>query len=341
MLSRAIHIPKTAFYLLLVLPVLTSIGFAQIVPGEGLDSGLGGENILVGTVYVASGQRLTRSIQVKVGTAMSGDRTVMTDEKGNFVLKGLPSGNYTVSIDKEKDFEPFTQALDVIQFRGSPAQTYTLNIRLNPKSSTEPKPGVNAEFAGVPKSALVHYAKGIELAKTASLAGAIEEFKLALSEHPAFLLAFNEMGVQHMRLNENDKADAAFQEALKINPDAFAPMMNRGITLVNLKRYADAEQVLRKVLRADENSAVGHYFLGTALANQGKFDEAEKELSIAVKTGGPEMKEAHRILAIIYSSKGDKKRAADELETYLKLAPLAPDAETLRQLIRQFREATE
>jgi len=47
-------------------------------------------------------------------------------------------------------------------------------------------------------------------------------------------------------------------------------------------------------------------------------------------------------LAIIYSSRGDKKRAAVEIETYLKLAPQAPDAEQLRQAARRFRglEAT-
>jgi regulator of sirC expression with transglutaminase-like and TPR domain len=39
------------------------------------------------------------------------------------------------------------------------------------------------------------------------------------------------------------------------------------------------------------------------------------------------MKEAHRLLAIIYTSRGAKKQAASELESYLKLAPDAPDAE--------------
>jgi len=49
------------------------------------------------------------------------------------------------------------------------------------------------------------------------------------------------------------------------------------------------------------------------------------------------MKEAHRLLAIIYTIRGAKKQAADELEAYLKLAPDAPDAEQLRDKIRQLR----
>ena len=49
------------------------------------------------------------------------------------------------------------------------------------------------------------------------------------------------------------------------------------------------------------------------------------------------MKEAHRLLAILYSAKGDKKLAADELETYLRLAPATPDAEQLRTVIRRLK----
>jgi len=49
------------------------------------------------------------------------------------------------------------------------------------------------------------------------------------------------------------------------------------------------------------------------------------------------MKEAHRLLAIIYSTQGDKKRQAEELEIYLKLAPTSPDAEQIRKVLAQLK----
>jgi tetratricopeptide (TPR) repeat protein len=122
-----------------------------------------------------------------------------------------------------------------------------------------------------------------------------------------------------------------------LDPEAFEPLMNRGIVLFTMKKYADAEPVLRKALAIKEQSPVAHYFLGQTLAYLDRFDLAEKELRIAVETGGEQMKEAHRLLAIIYSSKGEKLRAAAELETYLKLAPKTPDAEQLRRVVRQLR----
>ena len=60
-----------------------------------------------------------------------------------------------------------------------------------------------------------------------------------------------------------------------------------------------------------------------------------------MELGKDEMKEAHRLLAIIYASRGARKQAAAELEAYLKLAPDTPDAEKLGDKIRQLKESKE
>jgi len=108
-----------------------------------------------------------------------------------------------------------------------------------------------------------------------------------------------------------------------------------------MKRFGAVGPMLRKALAKNDQSAVGHYFLGQSLANLGLWEDAEKELLASLKLGQEEMKEAHRLLAIIYTIRGAKKQAADELEAYLKLAPDAPDAEQLRDKIRQLRGSNE
>ena len=127
------------------------------------------------------------------------------------------------------------------------------------------------------------------------------------------------------------------KSALEITPDAFAPLVNYGIVLVRLKRFAEAETELRLALKQKDQSAVAHYYLGRALAYSGKFDEAKKELSVAIGLGGEEMKEAHRYLAGVYNAIGDRQHAIDELETYLKLAPKSEDAPQIRELIRKLK----
>jgi len=300
---------------------------------------LGGMNSIIGTVFTPAGRPIERRVRVRLSTMTRGDRVFPTNENGAFAFRGLPTGSYTITIDKEADYKPFTSSVDVRQFRGGPAQVFTLNIRLEFKDREVAKPAVlNAEFANVPKKALDHYNTAIEQSKKGDRTGAIEHLKLAIAEHPSFTQAFNELGVQYLNLNLLTEADEAFQSALKIDPESFPALINRGIANVMMKRYGEAIPILRKALVKDDQSAVAHYFVGQSLANLGLFDEAEKELLTALKLGKEEMKEAHRILAIIYASRGAKIKAAEELEAYLKLAPDTPDAEKLKEMIRKFRE---
>src|SRR5262249_52917517 len=157
--------------------------FAQIIGMESTDSGLGGQNIISGMVLSPSGTRMERSITIRLVTMTVGDRIAITDEKGNFSFRGVPSGDYTLTIDREKDYEPFSQRVSVIQFRGAPPQNYNVNIRLKFKNSTDVKPTVvNAELAGVPDKALAFYKKAAELGNAGDRKGAIEQLNLAIAE---------------------------------------------------------------------------------------------------------------------------------------------------------------
>jgi TolA-binding protein len=157
---------------------------------------LGGSNTIGGTILVSSGQRAEHRITVRLQSMTRGDRLTTSDEYGNFAFRGLPSGDYTIVIDKEKDFEPFVQTVSVIQPRGMPPQTWNLSIRLNLKERrTTPPSVVNAELAKIPKKALDIYNKALELAKTGDRSGAIQQLQRAVAEYPEFMIAYNEIGV--------------------------------------------------------------------------------------------------------------------------------------------------
>jgi Flp pilus assembly protein TadD len=326
-------------YLLFCFPPSVFSQISGISDSES-QTNLGGNNSIIGTVFGPSGRPLQQRVRIRLSTMTRGDRVFTSNENGAFAFRGLPVGSYTITIDREVEYKPYTTSVDVIQPSGGGRPTptiVTVNIRLEYKDRN--KVGiVNAELLSVPAKARIHYDKGIEKSQKGLHEAAIEEFKQAIAEHPSFTLAFNELGVQYLKLNRIEEADQAFQSALKINPDSFPALTNRGIANAMMKRYGEAVPILRKALMQDEHSAVCHYFLGQALANLGLFDEAEKELLVSLKLGKEQMKEAHRILAIIYSSRGAKKQAAKELETYLKLAPDTPDADQLKQMIRQLKD---
>ena len=305
------------------------------------DLGTGGLFVIQGTLVFPSGTRVDRPIKVRLSTPMRGEISTMTDTNGRFLFRRLSPGNYTIIIDGGESYENVSEQTNIIQAGRSMASTEQIIpvlIRLKTKAGESIRPEVvHAELAGVPKPAVDLYNGALKLAQEGKNKPAIEKLNQAISVHPNFMLAFNELGVQYQKINELEKANEALQSALKISPAAFAPLVNQGIVLVRMKRYSDAEVVLRAALKENDKSAVAHYYFGRALAYLGRFDEAEKELTTAVTLGGDQMKEAHRYLGAIYHARGDTPRAIAELETYLRIAPKAEDADAVRELIKQLK----
>ena len=298
----------------------------------------GGNNYLVGSVFYPDGSRVNVRMNIKLRSSIRGDSLSTTDDTGKFVFSGLGAGLYFLTIEDEKDFEPVNQSVEVIQNRSAIPQSYTLTIRLTERRKPSQKPSVvRVEDAGVSKKALALYDKAIVLSTANDHTGAVEQLKLAITEYPLFVNAYNELGVQYQKLNDLPRANDAFLSALKIKPDAFEPMLNRGIVLFRMNKHSEAETSLRGAIKLKDQSAIGHFYLGRTLAKLNIYDEAEKELKLSITIGGTQMNEAHRMLAMMYIDKDDRAKAATSLEMYLNLVPTAPDAEKLRDAIKQLK----
>lgn len=311
---------------------------AQSIPqgAASTDTGLGGANTISGMIVTSNGQRIARRISVRLRTSTRGDRISTTDESGNFAFRDVPPGDFVVVIDKEQEFEPVTQNVSVIQPRGMPPQNFYLSIRLNLKAKNNANPGVlNAEFANVPPRARASYDKATQLAQAGNNKAAVEQLKQAISEYPEFMLAFNELGVQYLRLGELDKADEALAKARKLAPDSATPLLTHGVLLAVMGKYNLAVPELQTALKQKDQSAIGHLYLGQSLAILGRFSDAEIHLARAIELGGDEVKDAHRFLGAIYFQRGEREKGVTEFETYLRLAPKAKDAEQVREMIRQ------
>jgi len=283
-----------------------------------------------------------RPLKIRLSTVTRGEISTMTDTNGNFSFHRLAPGNYTLTIDADENYEAVNEPLSIVQAMrsiGSTEEVIPVQIRLKTKTGGETKAAVvNADLANVPKPALDLYESALKLAQEGKNKAAIDKLNQAIAAHPNFMLAFNELGVQYQKTGELEKANEALEAALRISPSAFTPLVNHGIVLVRLKKYAEAEADLRLALKENEQSAIAHFYLGRALAYLGSFDDAERELNTAITLGGDQMKEAHRYLGAIYHARGDDTRAIAQLETYLRIAPNAEDAESVRQLIKQLKK---
>jgi len=321
---------------------------ANAQSGGGTDLiGTGGRHTIQGRIYFPSGRRTDVRIKVRLENTNAGDLSVLTDSNGWFSFRGLNSGSYTVVIDGGNEYETARETVYIDTDGSNPrrgivlplvARVYTVNIDLRPKRLVGPKPGVvNAALAGIPEEARELYLAALRSAQANDHKKAVEQLTQAIAFHPNFPLALGELGVQYLKLNLPEKAVESFASALKLTPDDMTLELNYGAALLEANRLADAETHLRKSLDKNGSSWVGHMYLGITLMRMRKFDDAEKELQRALALGGDDLALPHYYLGGIYWGKGQYRRAADELEKYVKLSPNGPDAERTRAAIKELR----
>jgi tetratricopeptide (TPR) repeat protein len=296
---------------------------------RGLPSGQDGIHTIKGRVYFPAEPK-DKHLRVTLRSADTTDQSTVTDEDGAFAFNRVRSGNYTVVVDGGKEFDEASEPATIDRAASVGGRIINLSITLRPK-------GTAAAFSKIPKGARDLYGKGMEAAAKGDSKKSVEHLSGAVSAYPEFPQALSELGVQYLKLGQPDKAAESFQAALKIMPADTMARLNYGFALLNLKKFDEAETQLREVLKKNDAMPTAHMYLGITLMNQKKLEDAEAELLRAASSNSNEVAAAHRYLGGIYWGKRDYKRAADELELYLKLAPKAPDAERTRAAIKDLR----
>jgi Tfp pilus assembly protein PilF len=338
----------------LSLILFLSLSSAAICAQSGVDStGTGGKHRIQGRIYFPSGRRSdVSSVKVTLESTSSESLFLIADPNGGFTFNSIAPGSYTLTVDAGKDYEI---ARESVYIEGTPRNrtlsgadiaradiprvfNVIITLRLNAAARGDGSPGViNAALVNLPKPAVDAYQKALEAARSGDNAKAIEQLKDALRYYPDFSLALNELGVQYLKVGQANKAAEAFRSALRIKPDEFMPRLNYGIALLENNDVAEAEAQLRQALKKTDSSWAAHMYLGIALIKLHNFDEAEKELARTLEIAGNNLGLPHYYLGGIYWRRGEYRRAADELEKYLRLAPKAPDAERVRATIKDLR----
>ena len=343
-------------YLLRVLSLalLLTTPFARASAQSGVETiGTGGKHRIQGRIFFPSGRRSDAlTVKVLLESTSSERLSVIADLNGSFSFQNLSPGSYSISVDAGPDYEIARESVTIEGFgvrgrtsssagvaRASVPSNFSvmINLRLKGGAAANRPAVVNAALANLPKPAVELYEKGMAAAQAGDSKKAVEHLKAAVAYYPEFTLALNELGVQYLRLGQPDKAVEALRASLRIKPDDFTPRLNYGIALLEKKDVAEAEAELRAALRKNDSSWPAHMYLGITLISLRNYDGAEKELLRALALGGDKLSLPHYYLGGIFWAKRDYGRAADELETYLKLAPKASDAERLRATIKELR----
>jgi tetratricopeptide (TPR) repeat protein len=138
-------------------------------------------------------------------------------------------------------------------------------------------------------------------------------------------------GIKAFEQGQFAQAEAALRNAA--GPEAQAYLAG---SLAKQRKYAEAEAPAKAALEANPTHPVAVAALGESLVGQKKHDEAVARLSAAIKAK-PDLAYAFFWRGQAYYAKKQQDRMIEDFETFLKLAPKAPEANTIQQLLAGIR----
>jgi tetratricopeptide (TPR) repeat protein len=281
-----------------------------------------------GRVVDATGKPVADAVVTFVAQFVALSRNAKTDAKGEFLIVGLPSGQYAITATKEGI------GTDKVSANVTQGQNAPVSLTLRPAA---------------PAGALVAPAGG----------------DAAAAKEAAALQALAKVGSDHLSAGRNDEAIAAYTEVTTKAPTCSDCFLNLGVAHANKKEWAQAEAALKKATELKPENAQAYtqlagvynqqrkfdlaaeasanaakysagaaggggnaealYNQGVALFNGGKFPEAKTAFEGATKAD-PKMALAHYQLGMTALNLGDFNLAVSSLETYLQLDPNGPRA---------------
>lgn len=318
----------------IVKKVLVLSGFLLFFPATTLAQG----GSIRGNVLLPNGGFLNERARITLQTDRGIRSNVFTDEQGRFQFNGLTPAVYEIVIEAEGDrFEKGRAKVEV--FPGAPA---IVTINLAEKKRTNLKSSTKVVSAGeldpsVPGKARKEFERAGELAGSGKTEEAIGRLRKAIEIYPNYLMAHNDLGTHLLAQRKLDEAAAEFRRAIEIDPKAFNPRLNLGIVLVEQKQFAEAVTVLREALALQSDSAAAILYDGFARQGMKDIEGAERQLQLAYNLGGPPFATALFHLGQIYLDRGDRIRAREAIEQYLRDQPNGPDAPEARKLAKILR----
>ncbi|HKZ78922.1 MAG TPA: tetratricopeptide repeat protein [Pyrinomonadaceae bacterium] len=292
-----------------------------------------------GRVVLPGGTFIAQSAKVTVQSLRGTQTITYTDNQGQFEIRSLSPGEYT--LEAEADKLRFDASIEHVQvYKGMPS---TVTITLKEKSASDgsrPAKGVVSvgEFdKSIPAKARKEFDRASKASKEGKAVEAIDHLRKAIAIYPDFVMAHNDLGAQLLEQGNLEEAALELRRASELDDKAFNPYLNLGIVLVRQQKFFEAIDILRKALSLDSSSPAARLYLGLALMGQNDLESAEKELKTAYNLGSTPYALALFHLGEVYMNRGDRVRALQALEGYLREAPNATYAAQARKLISMLR----
>ena len=201
---------------------------------------------------------------------------------------------------------------------------------------------ISASSLAAPKDARKAFEKGTDALRKKKFEEAEKSFQKAVDAYPGYASAWFELGRLQAHDGHADDARKSFEAAVKADPKFVSPYMEITVMEVRAQRWKEVAEMSDKVVSLDPFDYPQAYFLN-AVANYNvqNLAAAERSAREAERLDTRhDFPKSSQLLGLILAQRHDFTGAAEQFRTYLKLAPTATDADTVRKQLDEVEKVS-
>ena len=239
------------------------------------------------------------------------------NDKGKFYRRGIEGGEYLLSVEAE-GYRVFQQQMTI-----NVGEEYTMDIILAGEVSME--------------EARNTFLQGVQLYQESKFDQAIAAFEAVLQDKPDFAEGYYNLGMANLHKGEYDNALAAMEKAIELKPDFLEAYFGIGQIYVEKGEYERAIDIFKRAMAANPEAADPYLNLGILYFNNNEDDLAEAALLKALSLK-PSFPPPYYQLGLLYLRKDEIAKSRQNFERFLELAPQAPEAAAVRNILEELKK---
>ena len=200
----------------------------------------------------------------------------------------------------------------------------SLPASLKEEALSKPTETEREEAKGQPiaSEAIQHFNLAVSLSTQRETLRAIQAYQKAIELNPAYVEAYNNLGIIYQEAGDLDRAFQVYQKATEINPQYEKAYNNLGIILHLKGRLEEATAAFQKALILNPNNVESLINLGVLFRKQGQSDKGiefyQKALAINPLRG-----ETHYNIGLLYDEMENVDLAVNHYQKFIQLSSKA------------------
>jgi tetratricopeptide (TPR) repeat protein len=199
---------------------------------------------------------------------------------------------------------------------------------------------ISATSLSAPKDARKSFEKAQDLMKRQKNDEAVKNLEKAVDAYPKYAAAWCALGRLQAGAGQADAAHHSFEQAVAADPKFIEPYLHLAESAVRARKWQEAADQSDRAIHLDPfDYPQMHFMNAVANYNLQHFEVAEKSARQAEKLDSRhEYPKNNHLLGVILVQKHNYPEAAEEMRSYLKLAPGANDAAAVRTQLAEIEK---